>query len=106
MVAGALCHSAWGPAGNERPAPAAGRNKNRWTRKDQPLAGATVGFTMLGMAGFFKQHQLMRLLISARAKTDFGLHPDTAGQLVQTIRKVSESRWYFGKTVQKLLFPL
>ena len=52
---------------------------NRWTRKDQPLAGATVGFTMLGMAGFFKQHQLMRLLISARAKTDFGLHPDTAG---------------------------
>ena len=86
---------------------------NRWTRKDQPVAGSTVGFTMLGTAAFFKHHQLMRLLISARpearilspnspkpnpkqpvdlqnltlkcfgisarAKTDFGLHPDMAG---------------------------
>ncbi|CAE7288982.1 B'ETA, partial [Symbiodinium sp. KB8] len=32
---------------------------NRWTRKDQPLAGSTVGFTMLGTAAFFKHHQLM-----------------------------------------------
>ncbi|CAE7563208.1 MX2 [Symbiodinium sp. CCMP2456] len=52
---------------------------NRWTRKDQPLAGATVGTTMLGLAGFLKHHQLIRLLISARATTDFGLHPDMAG---------------------------
>ena len=51
---------------------------NRWTRKDQPRAGMPLGGTAVGICCFFRHHQALRLLISARAKVDAGLHPDVA----------------------------
>ncbi|CAE7780491.1 unnamed protein product, partial [Symbiodinium pilosum] len=40
---------------------------NCWTRKEQPLVGAHTGMTALQICSFFKHHEAMRLLISARS---------------------------------------
>ena len=51
-------------------------NMDRWTRKDQPQSTNTFGSTAVGICSFFKHHQALRVLISAKAKVDGGLHPD------------------------------
>ena len=53
-------------------------NINRWTRKDQPKAGQPLGMTAFNISCFFKNYDVMRLLISARAAVESGLHPDLA----------------------------
>ena len=54
-------------------------NVDRWTRKSQPITGVPAGCSALGICSFFKHHDCMRLLISARAPVDSGLHPVLAG---------------------------
>ena len=44
-------------------------------RKDSPLAGIPLGATSLHISSYFKHHGVLRLLISARAKVEAGLHP-------------------------------
>ncbi|CAE7823293.1 mlkA [Symbiodinium microadriaticum] len=51
-------------------------NIDRWTKKDQPQSGMLLGMTPLQICGFFKHYPVMRLLISANARVDSGLHPD------------------------------
>ena len=53
-----------------------GANINRWTRKDQPRAAIPFGCTAVAICSYFKHHHALRLLISARAKVDAGIHPD------------------------------
>ena len=53
-------------------------NVDRWTRKAPPMAGVPAGYTALGICSLFKHHDSMRLLISARAALDAGLHPVVA----------------------------
>ena len=53
-------------------------NINRWTRKDQPMAGVPLGSTGLGICSLFRNHDTLRLLLSARVKVDSGVHPDVA----------------------------
>ena len=55
-----------------------GANINRWTRKDQPRAAIPFGCTAVGICSYFKHHQALGLLLSARAKVDAGLLPDVA----------------------------
>ena len=57
-------------------------NVDRWTRKSQPIAGVPPGCTALGICCLFKHHDCMRLLITARAGIDAGLHPQISGSAV------------------------
>ncbi|CAE7594129.1 Ankrd44 [Symbiodinium sp. CCMP2592] len=57
-------------------------NVDRWTRKSQPIAGVPPGCTALGICCFFKHHDCMRLLITARARIDSGLHPQISASAV------------------------
>ena len=53
-------------------------NINRWTWKDHPQSGLPFGATPTNICSYFKHHQALRLLISARAKIDASIHPDVA----------------------------
>ncbi|CAE7419445.1 ANK2 [Symbiodinium sp. CCMP2592] len=53
---------------------------DRWTKKDQPQSGMLLGMTPLQICGFFRHYSVMRLLISAKARVDSGLHPDISVQ--------------------------
>ena len=55
---------------------------NRWTRKDQPMAGVPLGGNALCVCSLFKHHDSLRLLISARAKMEGGMHPDLGSAAV------------------------
>ena len=57
-------------------------NINRWTRKDQPMTGQPLGLTAFFISSFFRNYDVMRLLISARAEVESGLHPVMAGPAV------------------------
>ncbi|CAE7647894.1 B'ETA [Symbiodinium sp. CCMP2456] len=57
-------------------------NVDRWTRRSQPITGVPAGCNALGICSFFKHHDCMRLLITARAPVDSGLHPVLAGPAV------------------------
>ena len=57
-------------------------NVDRWTRQSQPMAGVPPGCTALAICCFFKHHDCMRLLITARAKLNAGLHPQMSGSAV------------------------
>ena len=54
-------------------------NVNRWTRKDLPQAGLPAGMTASGICSFYKNHEAFRLLISARASVEGGMHPALSG---------------------------